>query len=34
MVCGSGMKAIELAYYNILANKDKCIVAGGMEKND
>lgn len=32
MVCGSSMKAIELAYYNLLVNEEKCIIAGGMEK--
>lgn len=32
MVCGSGIKAIELGYQNILLNKEKCIIVGGIEK--
>lgn len=30
-MCGSGLKTISLAYNNILADKDKIIIAGGME---
>ncbi len=30
-MCGSGLKAIALAYNNILADKNKIIIAGGME---
>jgi len=31
MVCGSGMKAVELAFQNILAGHASCIIAGGTE---
>lgn len=31
-VCGSGLKAVELAYQDILVNNKKLVIAGGIEK--